>query len=155
MPPLTTTGKLFKNFIQFLLDQGYQVDWRDGGPEEPEVVNVMCNGVPLKPNGVLNIPNDATVLIDGYMKLEQGKGSRIIQRVYKDWQAGKMFLGSTRLTPLHLVAHYERIISAAVSMNDQEKAQLADWVERHAYGKSELATSDWPGWKDIIARVEC
>uniref|UniRef100_UPI001ABCA93E hypothetical protein n=1 Tax=Pseudomonas aeruginosa TaxID=287 RepID=UPI001ABCA93E len=65
----------------------------------------------------------------------------------------KMFIGSTKLTPPHLVAHYERIITAAVAINDEEKALLADWVERHASENSNLATSDWPGWKDVVARV--
>lgn len=153
MPPLTTTGKLFKHFIQFLQDQGLQVDWSDVDPEEPEYVNVMCDGLPLLPQGVPNIPNDGIVVLDGYMSLEQGRCSRTIQRVFKDWQAGKMFLGSTKLTPPHLVAHYERIITAAVAMNDEEKAQLAGWVDRHASGDSNLAASDWPGWKNVIGRV--
>lgn len=109
----------------------------------------------MMPDGVPSIPNDGIVEIDYFATifLEPGSGGRKIQRVFKDWQAGKMFLGSTKLTPPHLVAHYERIITAAVAMNDEEKAQVADWVDRHASGNSNLAASDWPGWKDVIARV--
>jgi hypothetical protein len=155
MQSLTTTGKLFKQFIQFLQEQGYQVFWHDINPEDPEDLDVTCNGEHLMPAGVPAIPNDGIVEIDNYatIYLEQGKGGRKMQRVFKDWQAGKMFLGSTKLTPPHLVAHYERIITAAVAMNGEEKAQLADWVGRHVKPDNELATSDWPGWKDVISRV--
>lgn len=44
MQALTTTGKLFKQFIQFLREQGYQIHWHDINPEEPEYVEVICNG---------------------------------------------------------------------------------------------------------------
>ncbi|HCF3869835.1 TPA: hypothetical protein NID65_002970 [Pseudomonas aeruginosa] len=118
MQALTTTGQLFKQFIQFLREQGYRVHWHDISPEEPEYVQVICNGQHLMPDGVPSIPNDGVVEIDHFATifLEPGSGGRKIHRVFKDWQAGKMFLGSTKLTPPHLVAHYERIITAAVAM---------------------------------------
>lgn len=64
MQALTTTGKLFKQFIQFLREQGYQIHWHDINPEEPEYVEVICNGQHLMPDGVPSIPNDGIVEID-------------------------------------------------------------------------------------------
>lgn len=51
MQALTTTGQLFKQFIQFLREQGYRVHWHDISPEEPEYVQVICNGQHLMPDG--------------------------------------------------------------------------------------------------------
>ena len=40
MQALTTTGKLFKQFIQFLREQGYQIHWHDINPEELSLIHI-------------------------------------------------------------------------------------------------------------------
>jgi hypothetical protein len=51
------------------------------------------------------------------------------------------------------LARYERIIKAAMAMNDHEKAALTTWEQENLAGDGTLATSDWPGWDAIINRI--
>jgi hypothetical protein len=51
------------------------------------------------------------------------------------------------------LANYERIIKAATSLSEQEKAELKEWERKHVTGDGKFASSDWPGWNAVIART--
>lgn len=46
----------------------------------------------------------------------------------------------------------ERILSMHPKMTEGEKNALAEW-ERINLGPGGIGTSDWPGWKDVCARL--
>lgn len=46
----------------------------------------------------------------------------------------------------------DRIMAMHPMMTDSEKHALNEW-ERVNLGSGEKGTSDWPGWKDVFARL--
>jgi hypothetical protein len=68
----------------------------------------------------------------------------------------KLSLTSPRITRpenvSELKARYERILSAAMQMSEEEKGDLADWKYQYVH-TGECATVDWPGWESVIERL--
>jgi hypothetical protein len=54
--------------------------------------------------------------------------------------------------PLLLTA--ERIVAAYAVMTPEEKAALHAWEAQHVTGDGTFATSDWPGWQSVFARIQ-
>lgn len=52
-----------------------------------------------------------------------------------------------------LNADDELIRTAAKVMNDEEKAELAEW-KRERVATGEYGTIDWPGWDSVISRIQ-
>lgn len=46
----------------------------------------------------------------------------------------------------------ERILAMQAKMTDVEKRALAEW-ERDHLGQGDKGTTDWPGWRDVYARL--
>lgn len=59
------------------------------------------------------------------------------------------------MTPHHqgAVANYERLILAAEMLTDAERRALAQWEREHVWGGGS-ATSEWPGWRDVLSRLQ-
>jgi len=51
------------------------------------------------------------------------------------------------------LARYERTITAATVMTEQEKSELTEWEKIHVTGDGRFGTSDWPGWDQIVSRI--
>lgn len=50
------------------------------------------------------------------------------------------------------LAFYERMVTAHKKMTPEEIASLEEW-EKANLGDGKLATSDWPGWNDVLSRL--
>ena len=46
----------------------------------------------------------------------------------------------------------ERLVVIQQSMTDEERDQLQEWERDHVTGDGRHATSDWPGWDEMIKR---
>jgi hypothetical protein len=77
-------------------------------------------------------------------------------RYDKSLNEPKLSLTSPRITRpenvSELKARYERILSAAMQMSEEEKGDLADWKYQYVH-TGECATVDWPGWEFVIERL--
>jgi hypothetical protein len=51
------------------------------------------------------------------------------------------------------MALLERIAAAGKIMTKEEEITLLNWEKAHVTGGGEFATSDWPGWPAVIARL--
>jgi len=50
------------------------------------------------------------------------------------------------------LAQYERLVTLHPDMTEDERVALHNW-ERENLGDGNKATSDWPGWAEVIARL--
>lgn len=50
-------------------------------------------------------------------------------------------------------AFFERFVDAHKRMTAEEIAALEEW-EKENLGDGKLATSDWPGWAGVLARLQ-
>lgn len=57
---------------------------------------------------------------------------------------------TTKENPLLLTI--ERIVTLHPKMSETEKQALAEW-ERTNLGDGVTGTTDWPGWREVIARL--
>jgi enolase len=52
-----------------------------------------------------------------------------------------------------LLALHERLLYAASRMSEEEKRELLEWESKYVTGNDDgLKTSDWPKWKELIAK---
>lgn len=59
-----------------------------------------------------------------------------------------------RITAEHpILLTAERIVSAYARMTDAERAALHAWEAEHVTGDGRFATSGWPGWTAVFARL--
>jgi len=47
----------------------------------------------------------------------------------------------------------ERIVHLSDKMTGAEKKALKKWEKNHVTGDGTYGTSNWPGWKQLIARL--
>lgn len=38
------------------------------------------------------------------------------------------------------------------SMSEEERQKLTEWEQAHVDGSGRVATSDWPGWEQLIGK---
>ncbi|MCZ8254465.1 MAG: hypothetical protein O9327_02135 [Polaromonas sp.] len=53
--------------------------------------------------------------------------------------------------PLLLTA--ERMVALSSRMTQEEKDELLAWEREHVTGDGKFGTTDWPGWKAVVARL--
>ena len=53
--------------------------------------------------------------------------------------------------PLLLTA--ERMVAMADQMTQEEKNDLLNWERENVTGDGKFATTDWPGWRAVVARL--
>jgi len=147
MKPLHVAGAEFKAFYRALISLGLDPVWGD----EPGYADVTADSMPITPADVLYISDTASVVLDGHVTLEANTQGRRIQRLFKDWRSGRFPPGVGVESSLAMI---ERVIVAAQIMTPSEAESLKSWEAENIGPDRKLSTSDWPGWKSIIARLQ-